>query len=132
MTGKRIRKLRKAKGLTGEELAKKAGISKGYVSQLETGVHQKTSADILLKIAKVLDTTIYDLMEEGMWTDRWNPEMPPSLQEMIDNSGERLDIQEEDIQILKKINYRGRQPQLPEDWEYLFDTIKMVIRPVPQ
>ena len=126
MTGKRLRELRKASGLTGEQLAEKAEISKGYVSQLETGGHQNTSAMILVKIAEALNTTIYDILEVPMYRLAGNPEMPPSLQEMIERSGERLGLTKNNIEMLKHINYRGRQPTRWEDWEYLFNTIKLV------
>jgi len=56
-TGKLIRKYRLEKGLTAEELGKKIGFSKDYVSKIELGKrHLKT--DVLLKIAEILDKPI--------------------------------------------------------------------------
>jgi DNA-binding XRE family transcriptional regulator len=55
--------IRKWRGLTQEDLAKKAGISQGYLSELETG---KKTGDIatLRAIAGSLDVSIEDVMPE--------------------------------------------------------------------
>jgi transcriptional regulator with XRE-family HTH domain len=62
--GKRIRDARKAAGMTLDELAAKAEISKTYLWELEKDEagEKKPSADVLLKIANALSTTIGQLM----------------------------------------------------------------------
>lgn len=40
--GQRIRELRRAKGLTGEELAERLGVSQSTVSKLETACRRST------------------------------------------------------------------------------------------
>ena len=54
--GQRLRELRKAKGLTQEELAQKAAISSTYVSKLETGVMPSPRQKVILALAKALGT----------------------------------------------------------------------------
>jgi len=61
--GAKINRLRVAKSMTTKELAQKASISAGMLSQLEKGSTQG-SVETLRKIAKVLDTTIASLFEE--------------------------------------------------------------------
>jgi len=61
---KKIREERKKAGLTLDELADKAGLSKTYLWELEQdedGV-KRPSAEVVLKIADALSLTIADLM----------------------------------------------------------------------
>ncbi|MFK5881100.1 MAG: helix-turn-helix domain-containing protein [Sulfurospirillum sp.] len=60
--GEKIKKLRVAKGISTKELAKKAKITAGMISQLERGSTQG-SVETLRKIAKVLNTTLASLFE---------------------------------------------------------------------
>lgn len=52
--GQRIRRYRKACGLSQEALAEKAGISATHMSHIETG-NTKLSLSVLVNIAEVLD-----------------------------------------------------------------------------
>jgi transcriptional regulator with XRE-family HTH domain len=49
----RIQELRKRRGLTQEQLAAKAGVSRGYLARLETARHDPTLT-MLEKLAKAL------------------------------------------------------------------------------
>ena len=60
--GQKVKKLRESKKMSTKELAKKANISAGMISQLERGSTQG-SVETLRKIAKVLDTTLASLFE---------------------------------------------------------------------
>ncbi len=56
-----IRVWRNHRGLTQQQLADQAGISKPYLSQLESG-KRTGSADVLAALAKALNVTIDDLL----------------------------------------------------------------------
>jgi transcriptional regulator with XRE-family HTH domain len=58
--GKRIRLLRKSKGLTQEELSEKAGLSYKFVGEIERG-EVNISLDSLIGIATALNVKINDL-----------------------------------------------------------------------
>ena len=58
----RIKLLREARELTQERLAKKAGVSHGYLARLETGMHDP-SLSTLVKLAKALKVTVAELVE---------------------------------------------------------------------
>ncbi len=60
--GNRVKKLRESKKMTTKELAKKANVTAGMISQLERGSTQG-SVETLRKIAKVLNTTLASLFE---------------------------------------------------------------------
>jgi DNA-binding XRE family transcriptional regulator len=58
-----IKVWREYRGLTQQQLADTAGISKPYLSQIETG-KRKGAVDILSTIAKALNVSLDDLYEE--------------------------------------------------------------------
>jgi transcriptional regulator with XRE-family HTH domain len=58
----RLKQLREDRGLTQEALAKKAGISRAYLSRLELGMHDPHLSR-LRKLAKVLRVKISELVD---------------------------------------------------------------------
>lgn len=56
-TGKRIRHLRKARGMTQEQLGEKLHISTVHLKKIETG-GRRCSLDILIEIASFFDTSL--------------------------------------------------------------------------
>jgi XRE family transcriptional regulator, master regulator for biofilm formation len=62
MIGLRIRSLREEKGYSISELAKRAGISKSYLSQIERNLQVNPSLQLLSKLARTLDATLDDLI----------------------------------------------------------------------
>ncbi|MET8520806.1 XRE family transcriptional regulator [Nocardioides sp. NPDC004968] len=62
--GARLRRRRLAKRLTLKEVAGEAGLSEGFLSQIERGVHSGSVAT-LQRIAAVLGLTVGDLFEES-------------------------------------------------------------------
>ena len=120
----RIRELREAKSLSLDELATKAGISKTYLWELEkdeSGV-KKPSADVLLKVANALSTTIADLMAlPSVRVHKTDLEIPPSLgefQERMKNIGTPLTA--DDLRDLAGMKFRGGQPQTADEWHSLY------------
>ena len=64
LVGDRIRLCRQKLGLTQEILAKDAGMSKGFLSEVETG-NRNPSAEYLLRIANALHVSLDFLMKGG-------------------------------------------------------------------
>lgn len=67
--GGRIRKLRKGRGQTQEQLAQEAGISDKYLSEVERGV-SKVSVEVLDKVASALNVELRDLLVLDLDEDR--------------------------------------------------------------
>lgn len=65
--GQRIRKIRKAHGLSQEELAEKIDISTTHMSHIETG-NTKLSLPVFVDIAAALDVRTDDLLENNTAT----------------------------------------------------------------
>ncbi|HEC2205057.1 TPA: helix-turn-helix domain-containing protein [Staphylococcus delphini] len=55
--GKNIKKIRKEKNITLEQLSKKTGFSAGYISQIENGKREKPSREFLKSITYGLDVS---------------------------------------------------------------------------
>ena len=60
--GQKIRKIRKAHGLSQEELAEKVGISTPHMSHIETG-NTKLSLPVFVDIAAALEVRADDLLD---------------------------------------------------------------------
>ena len=58
-----LRRLRKTKGLSQEELARKARVSQPYLSQLEAGTYKNPSIEIIQRLAKALGVPVTALLE---------------------------------------------------------------------
>ena len=61
LIGQRIRKFRKAYGLSQEQLAERIGISATHMSHIETG-NTKLSLPVLVDISKILEVRTDDLL----------------------------------------------------------------------
>lgn len=120
----RIRELREKQKLSLDELASKAGISKTYLWELEKDESgtKKPSADVLLKIANALSTTIADVMSlPTVKVQQTQVEIPASLQEFRDRMA-LLDspLSTEDVRDLAGMKFRGGQPQSVDGWNALY------------
>ncbi|GAB6876095.1 helix-turn-helix domain-containing protein [Thermaerobacter litoralis] len=60
--GKRIRDLRRQRGISLRDLARRSGVSKAYLSQLENDPDRKPSVDVVLRIAAALEVSLADLV----------------------------------------------------------------------
>ncbi len=123
----RLRRLREAKGLSLDELATQAKISKTYLWELEkdTAGEKKPSADVLLRIAAELSVTIADLLGLPTVLDQEGPvELPPSLR-MFRARMAKLNtpLSERDLRDLAVMKFRGGQPKTADEWHQLYLTL---------
>ncbi|MEH7238466.1 helix-turn-helix domain-containing protein [Bacillus sp. JJ1562] len=89
MIGSRIKELRKVKRLSITELAKRAGVSKSYLSYIERDVQKNPSLQFLSKISKPLDTSIEYLLGEektdpntnGILDEEWTKLLKIAIEE---------------------------------------------------
>ena len=63
MIGEKIKFIRTEKGITGKELAEKAEVTPGYISQIERNLISP-SLSVLMRIAEVLDFPLVSLFTE--------------------------------------------------------------------
>jgi len=124
----RIREERERAGLTLDELAERARISKTYLWELEHDQEgrKKPSADVLLRLSQELSLSIAELLSlPSVHVDETKIDLTRSLIEFRDwmeRIGEPL--KDEDLRDLATMRFRGGQPRTKEDWHDLYRTLK--------
>lgn len=112
--GERVRKRRKALGLTAKALAKATGVSTSYISQVERGHQQDPSLPALRRLADALSMDLHTLL--GAENSAAEPiSIPASLRDLADE----YRIPTETVRMLAGIHIDGRQPSSREDWLFL-------------
>jgi transcriptional regulator with XRE-family HTH domain len=115
-----MRRFREERGLSLNQLAAKAGVSKGYLSSLENEPSaRRPSAETLYALANALGVTIADLMGRKLLFETAS-EVPESLRDFA----AELDLPEADVQMLASIQFRGEQPRTKERWRYIYTAIR--------
>ncbi|MFT4412601.1 helix-turn-helix domain-containing protein [Fredinandcohnia humi] len=99
MIGERIKSLRRKKRYSITELAKRAGVSKSYLSYIERDVQNNPSLQFLSKIAFTLDTNIEYLLGKEQKADIKKEELLDGewttlLQKAIDEGMSKDDFRE--------------------------------------
>ncbi len=64
MLADNVKRYRTKKGLSQDQLARKAGVTYSTLTKLESGVNQNPKVKTLQQIAAALDVTLNDLMRE--------------------------------------------------------------------
>ncbi len=124
----KLKALRLAKGLSVVQLAERSGVSKPYIAQIERGVRRNPSGAVLQRLARELGTTVADLLGVPMGLCEAELEgVPASLREFARAKGEELDLRKEDVEMLKRIHFRGKRPADIEDWELIFRFLKRIL-----
>lgn len=120
--GRRLRALRREQKLSLSEVARRSGVSKGYLSQLERSAAIRPSADTLFAVSRTLGASAIELYEGPDFTPMagQSSEIPDSLQQFSDEAN----LPPADISMLAQIHYRGAQPQDKEDWRFLYESIR--------
>lgn len=119
----RIKKRMDEKGLTLADLARETGVAKGYLWEILGGQAKKPSANTLYEIARVLGTSVGDLLGREP-SEKSHVQIPESLKEFVDEEK----VPEEDVRMLATINFRGNQPKTKDDWKFLWESIKRSTR----
>ncbi|MEX2114611.1 MAG: helix-turn-helix transcriptional regulator [Pirellulales bacterium] len=120
----RLRKLRDDKGMSLDELAIKAQISKTYLWELErdTSGTKKPSADVLMRISKALSTTLAELLSLAtIRVEDASVELPQALQDFQSRmASQGTPLTAEDVRDLAVMKFRGGQPQTADEWHQLY------------
>lgn len=102
-----LRNIREERGLSLQEVEKKAKVSNSYLSQVERGDRGVPSLDILTKLAKTYDMTLMDMVKAA------------TSEDIVDSFLKNLNLDEEFI--LK--NYK----ELSEENKYLLKVFSMTL-----
>ncbi len=109
--GERIREMREASGLSQQDLAERASVTRPYLSNLERGQSSPT-VDLIVRIAKALNQTPSELLDHFEMSD---PELVadpgyglyPALQELLNDNEARIlyNITDDEVQLLKSVRF---------------------------
>lgn len=115
--GRQVQRKRKEMGISQEELARQAGLSRNYISIIERGEATNVSMRIINSIALVLGTEPRELVT----SDDQDPSLiPPSLRQLALADG----LSYETVERLARIPRRGQEPKTVETWRALFDAVR--------
>jgi transcriptional regulator with XRE-family HTH domain len=121
--GVEIRNRREEQGLSLTDLARLAGVSKGYLSQIEADATKRPSANTLFKIATALGTSIGELVGRDQGTTEalgGTVEVPDSLRALAQEDH----LPDAEVRMLAGIRYRGKTPKTVSDWRYIYESIR--------
>lgn len=128
--GDRIREAREAKGWTQEQLADKAQISKGFLSDVENN-KRNVSAENALKLADALGISLDFLMrgEEAKQESARAPvSIPPELSQAAQELGlsysDTLTLLDAHEAVVARRSAKLRKHRTVEDWKNLHKAIK--------
>jgi transcriptional regulator with XRE-family HTH domain len=126
--GARIRKLREEQGMSLGDLEAKCRVTKGYLSQLESGKAVNPSVTSVVKIARGLGVRLADLLGDETVTVAPQDNLPDGLLEFVNRAeAAGTTVSGEDVEMLLGIRYRGRRPTTANDWALLYDLIKRIV-----
>lgn len=143
--GQRIARMRELKSLSISALADESGLAKSYLAKIERGEVPNPGLRTLSVIASALGVTVADLLppaqpdqrparpevlDEEAEVRRVMANLPPGLGEFLkrcEANGERVPLKA--IQALSMVEFRGRRPEKPEDWQFLYDAMRRSVRP---
>jgi transcriptional regulator with XRE-family HTH domain len=136
--GDRIRECREARGWTQERLAQSAGISKGFLSDLEND-KRNVSSEYILKIANTLGVSL-DYLVRGEATQRDTERSPVRIpaelsaaaQELNLTYAETLMLLDAHDAIIARRRLKGSMPLTMDEWKRLHKAIKSVYLDEPE
>ncbi len=123
--GERLQEIRESRGISRQELAAKAGLSRAYIYLLEgrldddDDTQRRPSYDVVRRLARALSVEPDAFSADGPAKCRMDLDIPPSLSE----AAKRFSIPAGDVRELAALSFRGRQPAKAGDWAQLWIAI---------
>jgi transcriptional regulator with XRE-family HTH domain len=130
-TGERIREIRDKRGLTQDQLATQAKISKSFLSEIENN-NRNVSSQALLRIANILGASVDYLLtgESKEATSKGPTVIPPELsraaEELQLSFNQTVDLLEAQRSIIARRTRKSAKNLSVEDWKELHKTLKRV------
>lgn len=126
--GQRVRQRRRELGMSQDALAQRAGISKSFLSDLETG-KRSLGAETLLDLARAMDLSL-DYLMTGRESGRDKPEVqiPPSLATFAAKEGlsfrQALTLLHMQEQIIANRKTAKKATLDEVDWQAFYQAVK--------
>lgn len=126
--GENIKKYRVIRGLSLPDLAERAGVSKAFLWEIESGKSKRPGAEVLFKVAEALAVTIAHLMGKqpgGDSAELIEPEVNEGLRAFI-NERRRLGqpLEPDEIKSLSYVQLKGGRPASKEQWALVYGMLR--------
>lgn len=123
----RIRELRLHRNLTLKEMAILTDLSVSFLSDVERG-RTTPSLRTIETLASAFQISVTDLLSVVAFGGESNESnLPAGLDELINDPEFKDEIDEEWIQLLRKIQLRGIRPQTKREWMELYIYMKRIL-----
>jgi len=127
LLGQRIRELRTEKEETLKETAHGTELSVSYLSDIERN-RTNPSLQTLEKLANHFGLSVRDLLAgvefAGVQTEN---SLPPGLMDLKKDKDFGKEIDDSWVELLAKINLRGKRPQTKKEWLELYLSLKRIL-----
>ncbi len=129
--GDRIREVRDELEITQDQLAQRAGISKGFLSDVENN-KRNISSENLLRIANVLGASVDYLLRGDVLESSTvepiviPPELSQAAQELDLSYAATVELLEAHRSVIARRSNKELRKFSVEDWKKLYDAIKKV------
>lgn len=126
MFNENLKRIRKEKGYTQEELAEKVGVVRQTVSKWEKGL-SVPDADILCKIAEILDTDVNKLLvdEIAVGVDNFNGYNSNKKKNINDNNVDNNVIEEQLTKISEQLAIKNKRNS--KIWKTIGFTLLVIV-----
>jgi transcriptional regulator with XRE-family HTH domain len=125
----RLKEMRRLRNLTLKGLAARTGLSVSYLSDLERG-RTMPPLPTLERLAMALEITVLDLLTGVDFAgEQTEAGLPPGLAALLDDPEYRPELTREWVQLLGKLQLRGKRPQSKREWLELYLHLKRVLGP---
>jgi len=123
----RLKEVRMSHDLTLKALAERTGLSVSYLSDIERG-RTTPSLSTLEALATSLEMTVIDFLTGVDFAgETTSASLPPGLAELLEDEEYRSEITPEWVDMLSKIQLRGKRPHTKEDWLILYLQLKRIL-----
>lgn len=127
LLGERIRELRNLKGETLKETSSGTELSVSYLSDIERG-RTKPSIKTLETLANHFNVTVSDLLFGVEFAgEQTESALPPGLLDLKKDKEFGEEIDDDWIELLTKINLRGKRPKTKLEWLELYLSLKRIL-----
>ncbi len=127
LLGQRIRELRHLKQVTLKQIGTNTDLSVSYLSDIERG-RTSPSLQTLEVLAQYFDISVADLLVgvefAGVQTEN---ALPPGLIDLKNDVELGKELDEAWIELLLKIDLRGKRPQTKREWLELYLSLKRIL-----
>jgi transcriptional regulator with XRE-family HTH domain len=126
--GEYIKKFRELRGITLPDLAARAGVSKAFLWEIESGKSRRPGAEVLFKIAEALEVTIAQLLGKPPEREAQaliEPEINAGLRAFINERKlQGRPLEPEEIKSLSFVQLKGGRPTTKEQWALVYGMLR--------